>query len=325
MTENPYNLLTRDGWSRRAGFGTRGVLPRRLCEQYIDRVLTRGIRIGIVDHPLLDEIRSLNTQAGVPTVIATHNLESLDVARVRFGSRVATQRVGVDFANELWSLSRFEARLAISRIEAALLNGVGLACQFYPYLPSGDVRAQLLLSAQARRRALPDPGLFLLIGSAFHGPTRESLQWFIEHAARHALPKHARVVLVGSKVDELVPQGCRIPGLDVRGRVSDAELGDLLLHAGTALVPQRVGFGALTRIPELACAGVPSLVYPHASHALTPPPGVRVLSDDSWETLVEGMSQAMDAPATIESEAYFDWESRQERPLGMALKRVVEA
>ncbi|MBV9328080.1 MAG: hypothetical protein JO352_30565 [Chloroflexi bacterium] len=324
MTENPYNLLTRHGWSRHSEFGTRGVLPRQFCDRYVDRVLRRGATISLVDHPLFDQIRDLNLRAAVPTIIASHNLESLDVARVPFASRVATQRSGVDFANELWSLSRFEGRLAISRIEAAVLNGVGLSCQFYPYLPTGDVRAQLLRSANERRRSEQDPNLFLLMGTSFHAPTRRSMQWFVAHAAKGGLPRKARVVLVGSHVEELAVAGCRVPGLEVRGRVSNAELGELLVRAGTALVPQRLGFGALTRIPELACAGVPSLVFPHASYALDPPPGAQVLGDDSWASLVGGMCRAMGSPVTIEAEAYSEWEARQERPLGQTLRRIMD-
>jgi hypothetical protein len=323
-TENPYNLLTREGWSPRAGFGTRNVLPRQFCEQYVERVLRRGPSIGIVDHPVFDQIRSVNARAGVPTVIASHNLESLDVARAHFGTRYATQRAAVDFGNELWSLARFAGRLAISRIEAGVLNGVGLACQFYPYVPCLEVRADLLRNAAKRWRGRPDPRLFLLMGSAFHAPTRRSLEWFVAHAARDGLPGNARVVLVGSHVDEVAPRDGRIPGLDVRGRVSDAELGELLVTVGTALIPQRVGFGALTRIPELSCAGVPSLVFPHASSALDPPPGAHVLRDDAWTTLVEGMCEAMDTPTTVETDAYFDWETRQERPLATTLRRAVE-
>lgn len=323
LTENPYNLLTREGWSRRAGFGTRGVLPRQFSDQYVDHLRRSGARIAVVDHPLFDQIRSVNARAGVPTIIASHNLESLDVARVGFDSRVATQRIGVDFANELWSMSRFQDRLAISRIEAAVLNGVGLSCQFYPYVPSGDVRTQLARTALQRRGGQPDPRLFLLMGTAFHAPTRRSLQWFVEHASRHGLPGQSRVVVVGSKVEELVPRGSRIPGLDVRGKVSDAELADLLVRAGTALIPQRLGFGALTRIPELSCAGVPSLVFPHASAALEPPPGARALCNDAWTTLTEAMCQAMDAPATFDNDAYAEWESRQPRPLGATLRRAV--
>ncbi len=323
MSENPYNLLRRAGWSRTAEFGTRGVLPREFCEQYVDRVLRRGIRISVVDHPLLDQIRQVNAEAGVPTMIASHNLESLDVGRVRFASRVATQRAGVDFANELWSLSRFDARLAISRIEAAILNGVGLTCQFYPYVPTGQVGAKLRAIALERRRRDPQRELFLLMGTAFHAPTRRSLEWFVGHALRDGLPAAARVVLVGSHVDELVPRNMTIPGLEVRGRVADRELAELLVSVGTALVPQRMGFGALTRIPELACAGVPSLLFPHAGAALDLPPGAQVLDDDRWCTLVDAMRAAMHTrPTSLEPDAYCAWEARQARPLGPTLRQV---
>jgi hypothetical protein len=324
MTENPYNLLTREGWSQRAGFGTRGVLPREFCDHYVNRVLARGIDVGLVDHALFDQIRGINRRAGVATVIATHNLESLDVGRLRFESKVATQRSGIDFANELWSLSRFDGRLAISQIEAAVLNGVGLTCQVYPYIATGDVRAQLFRTAMARNKRRPDPSLFLVVGTAFHAPTRRSLEWFVQRATLYGLPRSARAVLVGSHVEELAPRGSYIQGLDVRGRVSDAELAELLVCAGTALVPQRMGFGALTRIPELSCAGVPSLVFPHAGRAIDLPPGARVLKDDAWSTLVEGMCDAMDTQSTIEPEEYCDWENRQERPLAMTLRRAME-
>jgi hypothetical protein len=325
MTENPYRLLTRKGWSQRADFGTRGVLAGEFTAEYVNRVGQRGgADIGIVDHPLLDHIRSVNAGFGAPTIIASHNLESLDVGKVQLTSRVATQRDGVDFGNELWALSRFEARLAISRIEAAVLNGVGLTCQFYPYVPRGQVRARLFETARARAVKQPERQLFLVMGTAFHAPTRRSLQWFIARALRFGLPKRAQVVLVGSHVEDLVPPGCRIPGLDVRGRISEEELGDLLERVGTALVPQRMGFGALTRIPELSCAGVPSLVFPHASYAIDPSPGVRVLADDTWCTLIRGMCDAMEAPSPqIDPEEYCAWEARQSRPLGPALRRVL--
>jgi len=323
ITENPYNLLSREGWSQRARFGTRGVLPREFCEQYVDRVLRRGVSIGLVDHALFDQIRQLNARAGVATLVATHNLESLDAGGVRFASRVATQRNGIDFGNELWSLSRFAERLAISKIETAVLNGVGLSCQFYPYVAIGEVQAQLVRIAVERGKRRPDPRLFAVIGTAFHAPTRRSLEWFIEHVARHGLPGNTRAVLVGSHVDQLVPRGCHLLGLEVRGRVSDAELADLLARAGTALVPQRMGFGALTRIAELSCAGVPSLVFPHAGRAIDLPPGAQVLKDDAWCTLVDGICQATDAQPTIEPEDYRAWEERQARPLGPALRRVL--
>ena len=120
--------------------------------------------IGVVDHPLLDQIRAINARAGVPTIITTHNIESLDVGRMQFKSRVATQRIGVDFGNELWSLSHFAQRLTISKVEAAILNGVGLSCGFYPYVPCGEVRERLqtngggATACKARSEALPADG-----------------------------------------------------------------------------------------------------------------------------------------------------------------------
>lgn len=323
MTENPYGLLRREGWSRTADFGTRGVLPREFCEHYANQVLRKGIRVGVVDHPQFDQIRRLNAQAGVPTIITGHNLESLDVGRLRFASQITTQRVGVDFGNELWSLSQFDARLAISRVEEAVLNGVGLSCRYYPYLPHGEVGARLRTIAIERQRHAPQRELFLVMGTAFHAPTRRSMEWFLEHAAREGLPDHARVVVVGSHVAELVPPNQTIPGVTIRGRVSDAELTELLLQVGTALVPQRMGFGALTRIPELACAGVPSLVFRHAGAALDLPPGVRVLDNDDWWTLAESICAAMDEPQpTIDPHAYCAWEASQARPLGATLRQL---
>jgi hypothetical protein len=324
MMENPYNLLTRQGWSRQAGFGTRGVLPRQFCQQYVEHTLRQKPLIGVVDHPLLDQIRAINARAGVSTIITTHNIESLDVSRMQFKTRVATQRIGVDFGNELWSLSHFAERLTISKVEAAILNGVGLSCEFYPYVPCGEVRERLQGTAVARAHATPDPRLFLLMGTAFHAPTRRSLEWFVDHAARQGLPKHARVVLVGSHVDEIAPRGSNIPGLDVRGKISDCELTDLLTRTGTALVPQRMGFGALTRIPELSCAGVPSLVSAHASQALDLPPGARVLRDSAWCALTAAMRQSMDAPSTIDPDSYREWETRQQRPLATTLRDIAD-
>jgi hypothetical protein len=129
--------------------------------------------------------------------------------------------------------------------------------------------------------------------------------------------------MVGSHVDELVPRNHGVPRLEVRGKVSDRELTELLTQVGTALVPQRMGFGALTRIPELACAGVPSLVFPHAAAALDLPPGVRVLDDERWCTLADGMRAATEARSmTIEPEAYSAWELRQSRPLGTTLRNL---
>jgi glycosyltransferase involved in cell wall biosynthesis len=270
---------------------------------------------------VFDQLRAINEGLGIPTIIASQNVESLDVGRLRLDSTFGAHRAMIDFANELRCLSRFRERFAISKVEAAVLTGVGLSCRFYPYVPRGAVRAQLSRLAARRQQVPPDRNLFLLVGTASHAPTRRSLDWFIRHAAEHGLPRGAHVVVVGNSVQELVPSGLQVSGLEVRGRVPDHELSDLLACAGAALVPQRMGFGALTRISELACAGVPVVAFPHAAYAIDVPPGVHVLNDDSWAALAEAIRKRMECDHLPEPNAYAAWEEQQTQPIGPTLRR----
>ena len=127
MTENPYNLLTRDGMVAHARGSARGACCHaNSANRYVAQVLRRGIRSAW--SIIRCWIRSGDQRAGGRA--DAHHQPQPRIAgrrRLQFASRVATQRAGVDFGNELWSLSHFDARLAISRVEAAVLNGVGLA------------------------------------------------------------------------------------------------------------------------------------------------------------------------------------------------------
>jgi glycosyltransferase involved in cell wall biosynthesis len=324
MTENPYRLLSREGWSHSAKFGTRGVLSREFLETYTRSVgPERRFDLCVVDHPMLEAIRSINAQLGIPTVIAPQNLESLDVGRVQLASTLSLQKATVDLANELRAYARYADRWAISKVECAVISGVGMSCQLYPYVPVGEVRAKLRRTAEQRARRAPDRRLFLLLGTANHAPTRRSLEWFLQRAREEGLPGGACVALVGSRVHELLPHGASIPGVQLLGRLSDDDLADLTVRSAAALVPQRMGFGAVTRIAELACAGVPVLTFPHASYAIDVPPGVHVLANDSWECLVDGMRQAMEHPWSVDPDAYGAWETTQPRPLGRSVRQLI--
>ncbi len=323
MTENPYRLLTREGWSHHVGFATRGVLPQDFYTEYVARAKAcSGLAACVVDHSVFDQVRVANTALSIPTVIASQNFESLDVSRFTFDSRVSVQRAGVDFANELSSLAQFDERFAISKVEASALTGVGLSCKLYPYVPRGQVRETLVASAAMRKTTSIRRGLFVLIGSAFHAPTRRSMEWFVQHAVQDGLPRGVHIVVAGSNVGELLADRVTVPQLEVRGRLSTVELTALLVASNAALVPQRMGFGALTRLPELACAGVPVVTFPHAAYALDVPPGVQVLEDDSWSSLVDAMCAAMERPPSVDRAAYESWERRQPRPIGPALRHA---
>lgn len=324
MVENPYKLLTREAWSQQMRFGTRGVLALEFVDDYRAQVNVKGHPdICVVDHPIFDQIRLLNDQSGIPTVVASHNIESLDVSRVQLRHLLNAHSAGIDLANELRALSRYHERFAISKVECSLLTGIGLSCRFYPYVPAGEVRDKLIQIAANRLTQPVQSDLFLLMGTAFHAPTRRSLEWFIHHAAEYGLPDGARVVVVGDSVMELAASARGARNIELRGRISESDLDRLLSTVGTALVPQRMGFGALTRIAELACAGVPVLTFPHASFAIDPSPGVRVLDDDTWPTLVDAMAGSMQTPRSVEPAAYAEWEAQSARPLGPALRQLM--
>ena len=74
----------------------------------------RGFDVCIVDHPVFDELRTINATSGMPTVIASQNIESLDVGRLRLDSTLLAHTATIDLANELRSLARYSERFAIS-------------------------------------------------------------------------------------------------------------------------------------------------------------------------------------------------------------------
>lgn len=323
MMENPYKLLTGEAWSHGVRFGTRGVLSEAFVATYEQRLREHGLDLCVVDHVMFDQVRAINACSAVPTVIAPQNIESLDVGRLQLDTALHAQAAGVDLANELRALAAYTERYAISKVEAALLGGIGLTCQLHAYAPRGELRQQLSQIARARAAREPDRNLFLFLGTAFHAPTRRSLDWFLANAAEHGLPAGARVVLVGNQVTTLSLAQQPIAHVEVRGRVSQAELIDLLTQTGTALVPHRMGFGAPTRLAELACAGVPTLTFAHVGYAVDVPPGVRVLENDTWSTVTHAMSRAMEQPTRVEPGDYADWENQMSRPLGRTLRQLV--
>ena len=225
----------------------------------------------------------------------------------------------VDFANEFDVLTRCAERLFISHVEAGLIGGLGLSAQYYPYLPVGRIRRRL--DRIRGCRAPSERGLFLLLGSTAHHTTREGFLWFVKQAQAHGLPEGARVVVVGLQTDTLLPAETDIPGVVFRGWVEQTELDQLMTEARAVLMPQRIGFGALTRLPELSCAGIPSIVSRHPTRSLDLPPGINVVDDD-WETWYAAIAHDIESPRKVSAAEYKRWEHAQPRTLRRALDRL---
>jgi hypothetical protein len=276
--------------------------------------------VCVVDHPIYAAVAAANRAAGIPTINCTQNLETFDLGELGLDEPWGQYGFMVDFVSELKWLAECDARLLISRVEAGVVGGLGFATHYYPYRPVGEVRARLE-AVRARRQTSPqEPGLLLMVGSAAHATTREAFEWFVGRASSDGLPPGLRVVIGGLETERLLPAGAQVPGIELRGWLSQPELDDWLARCAACLAPQARGFGALTRLPELAYAGIPSLVSEHASHALDLPPGARsVLGDwNEWRAALQAVAAKPEPPT---AEACAVWEARQPNPLPATLRR----
>ena len=88
------------------------------------------------------------------------------------------------------------------------------------------------------------------------------------------------------------------------------------------LIPQQRGFGALTRLPELAYAGVPVVTSKHATLAIDVPPNVSDV-DDVWEAWCAGINQLKANSTSRCHEDYLAWESKQSRTLESVVKKAL--
>jgi hypothetical protein len=314
--ENPYKILARTPFSRKL-FS----FPRLLAEyeRLIKSVQTPAV--CVVEHPGFADLLPINKHYGIPTIICPQNVESLDAGMKFHSSKWGIYAKSIDFANEFAVFEECNERLFISKVETALVSALGLTSHYYPYRPVGRIRERHLQIRQARAQGGVESGMFLLLGTAKHETTWESFAWFVQTVQAHGLPGGVKVVVVGSGTDKLLPAANSVPGLELRGWLEQDELDRLLVRANAVLIPQRSGFGALTRLPELACAGVPAIVSRHASYALNTPPGLEILDDNCWDTWYTKIEQFARQKAQLPDNDYYAWEEEQPKTLEVVLKK----
>jgi hypothetical protein len=288
------------------------------CEQLLEDIERPAV--CVIEHVGFGHLIAGNARKGIPTISCVANIESFDrAAPVSLDERKQIYLASVNFADEFRLLAQCDQRLFISKVEAALIGGLGLPSYYYPYVPVGAIRESAARLRRERAQGERTPGLFMMLGTARHKTTRESLSWFIENVTRFGLPQDTRVVVGGARTDELLAAGVSIPGVELRGWIEQQELDHLLTQVQAVLLPQRAGFGALTRLPELACAGVPAIVSPHPVYALDPPPGLHIV-DDSWDNWCQAMELVSQSETFVSEQEYRDWEEKQAN----TLRTVVE-
>lgn len=279
--------------------------------------------VGVIEHSGFSDLIAINTRYGIPTIGCIQNLESLDMPVIKPERRWELYTIAVDFANEFRTFAQCAERLFISKVEVGLIGGLGLPSLYYPYLPVAAIRERLETLRQRRTQATIESGLFLMIGTAAHLTTRQSFTWFAKQAATQGLPKGVRVVVGGADTQHLLAPGEAPAGLELRGWLEQDELDELLTCAQAVLVPQQLGLGAITRLPEFALAGIPALVSNHPTYALDLPPGNLVVGDRwvDWCAALQEMSAR--SAIYISAEQYTAWEAQQPKVLSEVVRKLM--
>lgn len=304
--ENPFKLFTQTEYT------TRSCRDTVFLAQYAKSLEEIKPDLCVIEHTTFADVIPINKQRGIPTICCPQNIEALDMAPM--DGRWSRVSAAVDLGNEIRVMKDCRARLLISRVETALVSGLGVDAQYYPYLPIDEIRVLHMQIRADRLKTDPVHGLFAMLGSAEHGTTREAFDWFIQQARLHGLPPGVRVVVAGSATQSLMPNGGDPPNIELQGWLGQAELRDLLVQAQGMLVPQRGGFGAVTRLPEFSCAGIPVIVSRHPTYAMDLPPGANV-TDDTWQGWCGQIQKLMREPSIVAEEDYERWEARQPRTL----------
>jgi len=248
--------------------------------------------------PMLPHLRA----RGAKLAIVPQNLDSLTPgATDPLGSRRSPSWL----ANEVAVMRAADMLCCISREEQWLLAALEVPSLYLPYFPPAAVREGLHQIRVARRDSAKTT--VVIVGTAKNPPTLAGMRSMIEHA--HALVDAAdgcEVQLMGYGTEVLAKSA--LPArFRVLGSVSDDVLRNALVSARVALCYQHGTGGALTRIPELLCAGVPVIANPIAARSYHRMSGLTVV--ENMRQLVEALriEQVNDfeppaAPAELETE-----------------------
>jgi hypothetical protein len=200
-------------------------------------------------------------RAGCPVVAVPQNIYT---AERGFRDYWLGKRGLAALGRELDFLRSCSAAFCISREEQWLLRVQGIEADHLPYYPPRKL-AEFLVAVRRDRQ----PGAerrFLLLGTAVHPPTEQSLREQVALLSSMPWSRACRVDVAGQGTERL-RASVEASNVVIHGTVSQEQLRDLLVRASAAIVHQRPSVGALTRIPELLLAGVPVLANVDASRS----------------------------------------------------------
>ncbi len=308
--QNPLKIF----WNNRRFSLYRYIYPE-FIDLYLSKIDALEPAVCIIDSAGFGAIVGINRRRNIPTICLPQNFDALDTAPPLTQLPDAGHySVLKDFSDELLLYKKCAHVLSISKIETGFLTGTGIKASYYPYLPVGEIKADLLKIREARKNAAISPDMFLMVGSASHASTREGMIWFLTHLKKSGLNSKIRLIVAGGQTDAL---GKDFPDMNIefKGFIDQEGLIRLMIETRAMIIPQLRGFGALTRLSELSCAGIPVVCSEHAGYAVHLPPGIELVDNEwkNWEASIFTLYQ--ESPRQNNITEYENWESYQPNPL----------
>lgn len=292
-------------------------------ELYIKYIAKHGKpKLCIVDYPCFLEIAYFNKKNNITTVYCPHNIETFTNFLKYNRNDGLNIRNALDWVAEIEMLNVCQERLMISPLETNILRGLGFSTTYYPYLPVSVIRSHFLQIRKERDSGKIDKKLFLMVGSIFHRPTGDSFRWLLRNVKEFGMPDDFKIVVGGKGGEILASEFEGVPGLIIKGFIEQQEFDSLLTRASGMLIPQKSGFGSLTRIPEMSCADIPIITSDYATSTLNSPPGLIVVSTE-WSSWINAMQKVSTQPTINNYNDYEAWESKQPKPLKSIIERYL--
>lgn len=214
--------------------------------------------------------------SGTPILAVPHNLQVLQ--QTAPNDVFSGEGLPYSLHRELQFTASCDAIFCISREEQWLLTNFGARADFLPYFPPAAERRRLQAIREARRPPSATTPEILVIATGSNAKNRDGL---VELAALIASLQPQPDVhwhVAGRDTEDLQTHFAR-GRCTFHGQVSARLLNDLMLRCRAAVAYQCSGAGALTRIPEFLCAGIPVLANPHAARSAHRLPGLHVFHD----------------------------------------------
>jgi hypothetical protein len=292
-------------------------------EPYFEFLKNKGKpAVCIVDYPNFLELISFNRLNQIPTIYCPQNIDSFD--RFTLKMNIHSQRLRFSHAllTEMDALIHCQERLMISKMEVNLLTSLGISAIYYPYLPKGAIKSNLSKIRKLRGSSTYKDNYFLMVGSIFHKPTLDGFRWVLEQIRSSGLPRNTKLVIGGLGGSQLNNKYSDLENVTIFDRIEQNQLNHFLTNTAAMLIPQFSGFGALSRISEMACAGVPMIISNHPSKAIDLPVGV-IMANRNWGSWISAMDKALEEFVLPHLEDYQAWENQQPNPIHSIMKNYL--